>query len=468
MVSSKTAPKTNKPRNTKTPPSILAVAFSGGLDSTVLLHATVKAHGANNVYALHVHHDIQQEANQWQQHCQAIAKKFKCHFDTQNVKLNKKSNIESQARELRYQALYEMCQQHQISDLLLAHHLDDQAETVLIQLMRGAGVAGLAGMPPVKANKTSRANTTNKANNANKAKNTKETTINIWRPFLNMRRQELEAYAKEHRLTWIEDPSNQDESYRRNAIRKTILPALEKQQVGATENLARSAKHLAQAQELLNQLADIDLGLIETKEGLSKTNLIRLYKTNQARASNALRRWLNKHQLSYPSEERLTAWWQELQQSRADSKLQWEHDQQLIRLWRGHLRINQPALANKDVVTKQQSKQESAGEWIFKKISASSKSKQAGIPKHRFDEVKKKGLINTMSRQGSEKFKVHAKRPRKTLKNLYQEANIPPWQRDIPLLYIGDELVAVAGIGVSADWQTTHGPRISPEWSTNV
>ena len=245
MVSSKTAPKTNKPRNTKTPPSILAVAFSGGLDSTVLLHATVKAHGAKNVYALHVHHGIQQEANQWQQHCQAIAKKFKCHFDTQNVKLNKKSNIESQARELRYQALYEMCQQHQISDLLLAHHLDDQAETVLIQLMRGAGVAGLAGMPPVKANKTSK---TNKANTTNKAKNTKETTINIWRPFLNMRRQELEAYAKEHRLTWIEDPSNQDESYRRNAIRKTILPALEKQQVGATENLARSAKHLAQAQ----------------------------------------------------------------------------------------------------------------------------------------------------------------------------------------------------------------------------
>jgi tRNA(Ile)-lysidine synthase len=455
MVSSKTAPKTSKTTSTKTPPSILAVAFSGGLDSTVLLHATVKAHGAKNVYALHVHHGIQQEANQWQQHCQAIAKKFKCHFLTQNVKLSKSSNIESQARELRYQALYEMCQEHQIADLLVAHHLDDQAETVLIQLMRGAGVAGLAGMPPVK---------TNKINKANKAKNTKETTINIWRPFLNMRRQDLEAYAKEHRLTWIEDPSNQDESYRRNAIRKTILPALEKQQQGATENLARSAKHLAQAQDLLNQLADIDLGLIETEEGLSKTNLIRLYKTSQARASNALRRWLHQHQLSYPSEERLTAWWQELQQSRADSQLQWEHDQQVIRLWRGHLRINQPALANKDVVTKQQSKQESAGEWIFKKISASSKSKQAGIPKDRFDEVKKKGLINTMSRQGSEKFKVHAKRPRKTLKNLYQEANIPPWQRDIPLLYIGDELVAVAGIGISADWQTTEGSRISLEW----
>ena len=419
----------------------MAVAFSGGLDSTVLLHATVKAHGAKNVYAFHVHHGIQQEADQWQQYCQAIAKKLGCHFDTQNVKLNKNSNIESQARELRYQALYDMCQQRHISDLLLAHHQDDQAETVLIQLMRGAGVAGLSAMPLVKA--------------------AKQNTIHIWRPFLNLRRQDLEAYAKEHRLTWIEDPSNQDESYRRNAIRKTILPALEKHQAGATENLARSAKHLAQAQELLNQLADIDLGLIEIKAGLSKTNLIRLYKTSEPRASNALRRWLNKNQLAYPSEERLTAWWLELQQSRVDSQLQWEHDGHLIRLWRGTLSIhhNQQASTSKKNT-------ELEGEWIFKQLP--SNSKLPGIAKQRFNEAKTKGLINTMARQGGEKFKVDLKRPRKSLKNLFQEANIPPWQRDIPLLYIGEELVAVAGIGISADWQTTQGPRISPEWRVNV
>ena len=441
MVSSKTAPKTSKPKNPKTPPSILAVAFSGGLDSTVLLHATVKAHGAKNVYAFHVHHGIQQEADQWQRHCQAIAKKLGCHFDTQNVKLNKNSNIESQARELRYQALYDMCQQQHISDLLLAHHQDDQAETVLIQLMRGAGVAGLSAMPLVKA--------------------TKQNTIHIWRPFLNMRRQDLEAYAKEHRLTWIEDPSNQDESYRRNAIRKTILPTLEKHQAGATENLARSAKHLAQAQELLNQLADIDLGLIDTKDGLSKTNLIRLYKTSEPRASNALRRWLNKNQLAYPSEERLTAWWLELQQTRADSQLQWEHDEHVIRLWRGTLSIHHKQQAN---TSKQNTDPE--GEWIFKQLPSG--SKLPGIAKQRFNEAKTKGLINTMARQGGEKFKVDLKRPRKNLKNLFQEASIPPWQRDVPLLYIGDELVAVAGIGISADWQTTQGPRISPEWRVNV
>ncbi len=438
MASSKIAPKTNKPRNTKTPPSILAVAFSGGLDSTVLLHATIQAHGANNVYAFHVHHGIQKEADQWQQHCQAVSKKLKCKFDTRNVKLNKSSNVESQARNLRYQALSEMCEAHHIQDLLLAHHLDDQAETVLIQLMRGAGVAGLSAMPLVKAHHIT------------------QNIIHLWRPFLNLRRRELEAYAKEHQLTWIEDPSNQDESYRRNAIRQSILPALEKHQPGATENLARSAKHLANAHELLNQLADIDLGLIETKEGLSKTNLVRLYKTNQARASNALRRWLHKNQLAYPSEERLTAWWQELLQSRVDSKLQWEHDQKLIRLWRGQLTLTQDLNAQ----------EKTEGEWVFKKVPAN--SQKPGIAKERFETAKQKGLINTMVREGGEKFKVDAKRPRKSLKNLYQEANIPPWQRNAPLLYIGEELVAVAGIGISADWQTTEGPRISPEWLTNV
>ncbi len=433
MASSKTAAKTSKPTETKTPPAQLAVAFSGGLDSTVLLHATIKAHGKKNVHAFHVHHGIQKEADQWQAHCQAVAKKLGCHFDTRNVKLNKASNIESQARNLRYEALTQMCQAHNIQDLLLAHHLDDQAETVLIQLMRGAGLPGLSAMPQVKSKEL----------------------IHLWRPFLNMRRKDLEIYAKENRLTWIEDPSNQDESYRRNAIRKSILPTLEKFQVGALENLSRSAKHLAEAQELLNQLADIDLGLIEAKEGLSKTNLIRLYKTSQARASNALRRWLSKNSLAYPSEERLTAWWSELQQTRPDSKLQWDHDQQVIRLWRGHLTITQEANLS-----------EVMGEWVFKKIAAS--SKKPGIAKDRFEKAKKKGLINTMAREGGEKFKVDLKRPRRSLKNLYQEAAIPPWQRDVPLLYVGEELVAVAGIGISADWQTTEGPRISPEWLTNV
>jgi tRNA(Ile)-lysidine synthase len=458
MANLKTPTKTSKTtkltkKATTKQPTRLAVAFSGGLDSAVLLHASIQAHGAENVYAFHVHHGIQKEADQWQKHCQQLSKKWGCHFDTRNVQLQQASNIEAQARDLRYQALYEMCHEHQIEDLLVAHHLDDQAETILIQMMRGAGLAGLSGMPANKSNNTKRSTTENTKKNTS-------INIHVWRPFLEMRREELEAYAKKHRLKWIEDPSNQDESYRRNAIRKTLLPQLEKTQQGAIANLARSAKHIAEAQELLNQLADIDLGLIVTKEGLSKTNLMRLYKTNQARASNALRRWLHQNELSHPSTERLASWWQDLLEVRTDAQLQWQHDDHLIRLWRGVLTIN----AQEATQEKQNKKTETnqAGEWVFKKLP--SNSKKPGIPKDRFDEAKKKGLINTMARDGGEKFKVHPERPRKTLKNLYQEAGIPPWQRDLPLLYIGAELVAVAGIGISADWITDHGSRISPEW----
>lgn len=449
MVSSKTPTKKSKPKHhtkaTRKQPTRLAVAFSGGLDSAVLLHATIQAHGPKNVYAFHVHHGIQKESTQWQKHCQQLAKKWGCHFDTRNVQLQQASNIESQARDLRYQALFQMCESHQIEDLLVAHHLDDQAETVLIQLMRGAGLAGLSGMPASKSNRA--------------LSPVQSDVIYIWRPFLDMRRADLEAYAHAHKLKWIEDPSNQDESYRRNAVRKTLLPQLEKVQAGAIQNLARSAKHLAQSQELLNQLADIDLGLIQTKAGLSKTNLLRLYKTSQARASNALRRWLQLNQLAYPSEERLNAWWRDLSEVRVDARLQWQHDGCSIKLWRGVLTIHPEEAAGAD-------DEGSLGEWVFKAIPAN--SKKPGIPKERFNEAKKKGLINTMARDGGEKFKVHLKRPRKSLKNLYQESDIPPWQRQAPLLFIGDELVAVAGIGISADWQTDQGQRISPEWLPNV
>ena len=435
MASSKTLIKKNKTLAT----TQLAVAFSGGLDSTVLLHATVLAHGPKNVVAFHVHHGIQKQATQWQRHCEKVAKKLGCHFDTRNIQLPHASNLEAQARTYRYEALREMCEAHQIKDLLVAHHQDDQAETVLIQLMRGAGLAGLSGMPTLKTNQSKTSNLGD---------------ISIWRPFLDLRRADLEIYAKENKLDWIEDPSNQDESYRRNAVRRSLLPQLEKVQQGAISNLARSARHLAEAQDLLNQLADIDLGLIDRPEGLSKTNLLRLYKTSQPRAKNAVRRWLNKHHLANPSEDRLASWFAELQQVRVDARLHWEHDGVLIRLWRGYL-----------LVEIKQEQEVFAGEWVFKKLPAN--SKKIGISKSRFDEAKKKGLINTMRRQGGEKFKTQLNRPRKSLKNLYQEANIPPWQRDLPLLYIGDELVAVAGIGISADWQVSQGARIELEWLPN-
>jgi acetyl-CoA carboxylase carboxyl transferase subunit alpha len=237
---------------TSTPPR-LAIALSGGLDSVVLLDSICRLHQAHTtksdspkIVAFHIHHGLQKAADEWLLFCEALAKKYKIGFDFRllhiDTKLNS-GNIEARARAARYEALTDLCGYHGIEDLLLAHHQNDQAETVLLQLMRGAGVAGLSGMPESRLLASSKERASN---------------ITLWRPLLGLRREELEAYAREHKLKWIEDPSNRSSKYRRNAVRKSILPKLESLQPGATANLARSADLLAQAQQLLDRLAQQD------------------------------------------------------------------------------------------------------------------------------------------------------------------------------------------------------------------
>jgi tRNA(Ile)-lysidine synthase len=322
---------------------------------------------------------------------------------------------------------------------LLAHHQNDQAETVLLQLMRGAGVAGLSGMPE----RRSLASSTGQASG-----------ITLWRPLLRLRREELEAYAREHQLKWIEDPSNRSSKYRRNAVRKSILPKLESIQPGATANLARSAEVLAQAQQLLDRLAQQDgKKILKLKNNtLSVQPLLDLNASDSAAANNVLRYWLKAAGLTMPSHERLQAWWLDLQQVRSDAKLEWQHDECSIRLWRGQLQISASA----------QPEENEQSEWTF--VSIPARSTQGGLPAAWIAKAKKVGAIEFRERSGAERLQVTASGPRKTLKNLYQENAVPPWQRQAPLLYIDGELIAVAGAGVSYPHLVYTGRRMVPEW----
>ena len=295
MGSSKT-PRTSKlPIEEST--ARIAVAFSGGLDSTVLLHSTVAAYGSEHVIALHVNHGLQDIADDWVMHCNDIAASYDVEFDFRILNwpsaVEELSNIEAQAREARYEALTHMCEQHGVTDLLLGHHQDDQAETVLLQLIRGSGLPGLSAM----GQQRSLANT----------------AIRVWRPFMDLTRKDLESYANEYHLDWIEDPTNKDEHFTRNFIRLRILPILEKVQPNLRKNLSRTASHMAQAQSLLDQLADIDLNVMTTESGLDMISLIALRNEDIARANNALRRWIYLQGLSMPSEERLGSWWTDLE-----------------------------------------------------------------------------------------------------------------------------------------------------------
>ena len=413
----------------------IAVALSGGLDSIVLLDTVCKAQAKNKsteIFAFHIHHGLQKQADDWLIFCEKLAKKYKIHFDFRLLHLTgsqEQGNIEARARAGRYEALADLCIEYGIEDLLLAHHQNDQAETVLLQLLRGAGVAGAAAMP------------------SSRQLDSKQGKITLWRPLLDQSRKELEVYAKEHKLKWIEDLSNQDSKYRRNAIRKTIIPALEKIQPEAISNLARSAGLLAEAQTLLDRLAMQDGKTILLKNGIELKQLIELAKKDLPAANNLLRYWLKTNGLTMPSQERLAAWWRDLNTVKAGAQLEWAHDEKCIRLWRGVLQIEDLKL----------------GKWVFKTIPIASKT--LGLPSQWFKEAQKNGLISQKDRSGSEKIQIKANAPRKTLKNLFQECDIPPWQRHAPLLYINGDLIAVAGVGVSYLHLVAAGKRVLPVWT---
>ncbi len=435
----------------------IGVALSGGLDSVVLLDAVCKSYPKDVIYALHVHHGLQAKADAWLLFCEQLAKRYKINFDFRLLHLNTKSNIEAQARQARYEALDAMCAQHQLEHLLLAHHQNDQAETVLLQLLRGAGVAGLAAMPAHKEQIIT--NQTSKQPSKQKTKQAKpQHTIQIWRPLLEQNRKQLEAYAKQQRLNWIEDPSNQDTRYRRNAIRKKILPELEQMQEGAITNLARSAQWLAQAQTLLDQLAKEDAKSITSNHHLKITALQTLKASDPARANNLLRYWIKQQQLGMPSNERLQAWWRDLETLRRDAKLEWSHDGVKIRAWRDTLQIERTNLNTHKANQTNPATKQTTGEWIFVPIAQN--STQAGLP----EQWLKSATIETRARSGGERLKIKPNTPSKSLKNLYQEAGVPPWQRQIPLLFINDELIAVEGLGVSITHLSTQGKRLWPEW----
>lgn len=422
---SKLSPKANKR---------IAVALSGGLDSVVLLDTVCKASkfdASTEVWVFHIHHGLQKAADQWLVFCEKVAKKYQVHFDFRLLHFTEKTqgNIEARARAGRYEALAELCVEHGIKDLFLAHHQHDQAETVLLQLLRGAGVAGLSGMPEQRIMHSDSA------------------AITLHRPLLKQSRNELEAYAKAHKLQWIEDPSNHNTHFRRNAIRKQIIPKLAKIQPEAIANLARSAELLAESQKLLDRLALQDGTAILLANTLNLKPLLLLAKKDLPAANNLMRYWLKTNGLAMPSQERLESWWRDLYKVKADASLEWLHDEASIRLWRGILQVATTTL----------------GEWIFKSVPT--KSEELGLPEQFVKEAQKQGLIFMRERKGSEKIQIKPNSPRKSLKNLFQEADVPPWERQAPLLYIGDELIAVVGIGVSYPRLVTSGKRVMPNWA---
>ena len=252
------------------------VALSGGLDSTVLLHLLAhlrQTHSLPALSAVHVHHGLQAAADSWPAHCQVLCDSLAVPLQVFQVQVRPGASLERAAREARYQAFEAVTQAGEV--LLTGQHRDDQAETVLFRLLRGAGVSGVAAMPRERALGQG----------------------HLCRPLLDVSRAELEVYARAHGLSWVEDPSNTQTDFSRNYLRHEVFPTLTKRWPQAAASLARTAAHCAEAQGLLDELAQQDLAAATPHTefswlGLPSLALAPIAGLSAARQRNALRHWL--------------------------------------------------------------------------------------------------------------------------------------------------------------------------------
>lgn len=404
----------------------VAVAFSGGLDSTTLLHATTRSPAGLRVLALHVNHGLQPEADHWQALCEARAQAMGAGFLAcrLNGSPRRGESVEAWARAGRHQALHAMAREAGVSLLLLAHHRRDQAETWLLQAMRGAGVAGQSAMPRVQWRDGL-----------------------CWaRPWLDQPRELLERYARQFGLAWIEDPSNADPRFARNRLRQ-LWPAFPEAEAG----LAQSARWAQQALDLARDVAASDLRALAQGEGLDIAGLQAL---STARASNALRAWLGEAPASLV--ERLL---RELHPTRTAS---WPTPLGVLRAYRGRLtqaasgpaRDEAPPAVDLNLAMPGDHLQPQwGGRWQVDPVE------QGGVALDRLARLTQRG------RQARDQFqRAPASIPR-SLKKAYQEAGVPAWQRRGPVLVDGTLPVFVPGLGLDARSLASPGqPQATLRW----
>ena len=414
------------------------LGLSGGRDSVVLLAILAELSVENNfvLECVHVHHGISPKADQWAEFCATLCATRGLRIDIVRVKLGDLSakGLEATARAARYAVLF----REGADFVLTAHHLQDQAETVLLQLLRGSGAKGLAAMSRSQADNYG----------------------GILRPLLDEAPAELLAFAESAGLQWIEDESNEDTRFRRNFIRHEVLPRVEARFPGATRAIARSAAHLAETQGLLEELATIDLAAIGKAGGLDVGCLSGL---NGARAKNVLRTYFSQNSLEMPQTAHLEELLRQIKSARPDGALRVKLGNMNAQIHKGILRLvtstNQPA-SSFEVRW--------AGEAVLPLPHlGGALSFSPGIGAGVSVEKLAMKPVTVRLRIGGERMRMASHRPLRTLKNLLREAGMPYWTRGrLPLLYCGDELAFVPGIGVASDYRAGVGePSMVLEWA---
>lgn len=416
------------------PGQVVLLGLSGGMDSVVLLKLlnTLRPQFGFELRAMHVHHGLSPHADAWADFCQGLCQSLDIPLKVSHVTIPRKpaAGIEAAARVARYETLL-----GEPADFVaVAHHQDDQAETLLLQLMRGAGVKGLSAMPKYDAKRR------------------------LLRPLLDASRVEISNYAELHALSWVDDESNLDIRYERNHLRHHILPTLEQRFVSVRGAIARSAAHMAEAAHLLDELALVDAERCMHEQRLVVSELQRL---SEARARNLLRWWLASQELVLPSTVRLQEMLKQLLDARQDAqvKLSIGTPGTYLRRYQDMVYLDQEQPAEPFALTWH-------GEETLRLPDGSCLRFVRGVATGLAYERLGIDRLRIAQRTGGERFKPDLARPSRTLKHLLQEAHMPPWQRQrLPLVYHEGKLALVPGIGVSAELQAReHEPALDIIW----
>lgn len=417
----------------------LCVALSGGADSVALLAAAagLRRRRAASLRAIHVHHGLHPNADRWARHCRKLAARFGVPLEVVRIEVPRipGSSLEAAARDARYAALSKRLKPGEI--LLTAHHEDDQLETVFLQLLRGAGIAGLAAMPEVASFAQGQ----------------------LVRPLLTRSRAELEAWARAQALEWIEDDTNANEQFDRNFLRGSVLPLIRSRWPGAATAVSRTARHAAEARRLLDSLARSDVERASIGASLSAQRLRAL---DEERRKNALRFWITRSGYDTPDTRRLDELIGPLLDARADAnpRVEWngvriERHADVLSIGRVTRTSGAPASTRHGHI-----------EWNWHASPELELASFGGILSLQPDAHGPLDLdalppvLDVRARRGGEALRPRVGARTRKLKALLQEARVPLEERErLPLIYAGDRLVAVAGRWYDASVQASAESR---------
>lgn len=420
------------------PAGRIRVGLSGGLDSTVLLHLLAGLRGQFHfdLTATHVRHGLVPGSAEWGDVCCALCEQLDVPFAVHDVTVDRAhpGGLEAAARDARRAVLLE----DGADWLALAHHRDDQAETVLFRALRGAGVRGAGGMRAIVPGGGK---------------------PGLWRPLLDVPRSALMAHATAHDLSWIDDPSNADSHFSRNFLRNDILPAVSARFPGAVAGLARLGRLAAEASDLLDELADADLAAL-AMQGSTHYRHTGALGLASPRLRNVLRRVLASAGEAMPDEDALCEVERQFRADAAPAGLRLPVGASALCIYRDEWWLE--AFSSLPVPDAIGWVGEATLDWAGGAV--------------RFRPGTGQGLAASMlagmpcvlrRRGGGERMRLHPSGPSRSLKNLLQEAGVPGWLRDeLPLLWVGDQLAWIAGVGVAAQFACPAGEKgWLPVWS---